>query len=108
MQNRAQYVQNIVTTCNFICTIHYCKFYVFSRQEEENANDTSEPEPFSGNPLYVQTVTIEAIPDAPMSSFLLRRSRTPSPIREKRYDSVIYLIVMLNAIMEKSCNYITM
>ncbi|XP_073236773.1 uncharacterized protein [Porites lutea] len=35
------------------------------------------PEPFS-------SVTVDEIPDVPNNSFLLRRSRTPSPVREKR------------------------
>ncbi|CAH3134262.1 unnamed protein product [Porites lobata] len=35
------------------------------------------PEPFS-------SVAVDEIPDVPNNSFLLRRSRTPSPVREKR------------------------
>ncbi|CAH3134223.1 unnamed protein product [Porites lobata] len=35
------------------------------------------PEPFS-------SVVVDEIPDVPNNSFLLRRSRTPSPVREKR------------------------
>ncbi|XP_073236799.1 uncharacterized protein [Porites lutea] len=37
------------------------------------------PEPFS-------SVTVDEIPDVPNNSFLLRRSRTPSPVREKRFQ----------------------
>ena len=32
----------------------------------------------------VSTVTAEEVPDVPNNSFLFRRSRTPSPVREKR------------------------
>ncbi|RMX51775.1 hypothetical protein pdam_00011634 [Pocillopora damicornis] len=43
----------------------------------DNEKSQKSPEPFS-------TVAADEIPDVPNNSFLFRRSRTPSPVREKR------------------------
>ena len=46
-----------------------------------SGNEKSEqiPEPIS-------TVAADEVPDVPNNSFLLRRSRTPSPVRKKRLE----------------------
>ena len=48
-----------------------------SFNSSDNEKSQKSPEPFS-------TVAADEIPDVPNNSFLFRRSRTPSPVREKR------------------------
>ncbi|KAJ7382879.1 hypothetical protein OS493_032252 [Desmophyllum pertusum] len=38
------------------------------------------------SPVPVRTVAADEVPDVPNNSFLLRRSRTPTPVREKRRE----------------------
>lgn len=59
--------------------------FVFS-----SGNDKPEkiPEP-------VSTVAANEVPDVPNNSFLLRRSRTPSPVRKKRLEEAKNRFVML-------------
>lgn len=52
-----------------------CMFDSFNSSDNEKSQKS--PEPFS-------TVAADEIPDVPNNSFLFRRSRTPSPVREKR------------------------
>ena len=61
-------------------------FFIFS-----SGNDKSEQilEP-------VSTVTADEVPDVPNNSFLLRRSRTPSPVRKKRLEEAKNRFVKLS------------
>ncbi|XP_031556497.1 peptidyl-prolyl cis-trans isomerase G-like [Actinia tenebrosa] len=61
---------------------------VTSGSDKEKSEPNEEAAPFSGNPLYMPAVQIDAVPDVPTSSFLMRRSRTPSPVREKRKEEM--------------------
>lgn len=48
----------------------------------EEGNDREEEQ--ANGQLYESTVATDDIPDVPSNSFLMRRSRTPTPVREKR------------------------
>ncbi|KAJ7382873.1 hypothetical protein OS493_032242, partial [Desmophyllum pertusum] len=55
-----------------------------SNTESDTESETNnEPEK---SPEPVSTVAADEVPDVPNNSFLLRRSRTPTPVREKRLE----------------------
>ena len=54
-------------------------------------------------PEPVSTVTADEVPDVPNNSFLLRRSRTPSPVREKRLQQAKNRFVIIEGLGMTLC-----
>jgi len=69
-------------------------YFIFSSGDEKSEQI---PEPFS-------TVAADEVPDVPNNSFLLRRSRTPSPIRKKRLEEAKNRFVKLQCIVRIRMN----